>query len=38
MTHNDPDDRPPAIFGGKVTLHVGPDHPSHVLLPLVPMR
>ena len=38
MTHNDPDDRPPAIFGGKVTLHVGPDHPSHVLLPLIPMR
>lgn len=36
MTHNDPDDRPPAIFGGKVTLYVGPDHPLHVLLPLIP--
>jgi predicted acyl esterase len=36
MTHSDPDDRPPAIFGGRVTIYVGPDHPSHVLLPLIP--
>jgi hypothetical protein len=36
MTHNDPDNRPPAIFGGDVTVYVGPDHPSHVLLPLIP--
>jgi predicted acyl esterase len=34
--HNDPDDRPPAVFGGDVTLHVGPDCPAHVLLPVVP--
>jgi predicted acyl esterase len=36
MTHNDPDDRPPEIFGGTVTVHCGPDHPSHVLLPVIP--
>ena len=24
--------------GGKVTLHTGPDHPSHLLLPVVPER
>jgi predicted acyl esterase len=35
MTHNDPDDRPADIFGGSVTLHVGPDHPSHLLLPKI---
>ncbi|MGH9245237.1 MAG: CocE/NonD family hydrolase [Acidimicrobiales bacterium] len=38
MTHNDPDDRPADVFGGTVTLHVGPDHPSHVLLPIIPSR
>jgi predicted acyl esterase len=36
MTHNDPDDRPADIFGGTVTLHMGPDHPSHLLLPVIP--
>jgi predicted acyl esterase len=36
--HDDPRDRPAAIFGGDVTLHVGPDRPAHVLLPLVPSR
>jgi uncharacterized protein len=35
MTHNDPDQRPPDIFGGSVTVYVGPDHPSHLLLPKV---
>jgi len=34
--HNDPRDRPPAIFGKKVTLHCGPGQQSHILLPLVP--
>src|SRR2546422_6103001 len=33
--HNDPRDRPPAIFGKKVTLHYGPGQQSHILLPLV---
>jgi predicted acyl esterase len=34
--HNDLRDRPAALFGGKVTLHVGPQHPSYILLPIVP--
>jgi predicted acyl esterase len=38
MTHTDPDDRPVEIFGGEVKIHVGPDHPSHVLLPVIPPR
>jgi predicted acyl esterase len=36
MTHNDPDDRPADVFGGTVTLHMGPDQPSHLLLPVIP--
>jgi hypothetical protein len=36
MTHNDPDDRPADIFGGTVKVYVGPEHPSHVLLPVIP--
>ncbi len=34
--HNDPDDRPPEIFGGKVTLYAGESHPSYLLLPVIP--
>jgi len=34
--HNDPRDRPARIFGGKVTLHMGPKHPSYILLPIIP--
>jgi predicted acyl esterase len=36
--HDDPRDRPPAVFGGKVTLHVGPDRPAYVLMPVVPAK
>lgn len=36
--HDDPQDRPPSIFGGNVTLHAGAAHPSHLLLPVVPSR
>ncbi len=36
--HDDETDRPPAVFGGKVTLHVGPKRPAHVLLPVIPPR
>jgi predicted acyl esterase len=36
--HDDENDRPPAIFGGKVTLHVGPKRPAHVLLPVIPPK
>jgi predicted acyl esterase len=31
-------DRPVDVFGGKVTVHTGPEQPSHVLLPIVPGR
>jgi predicted acyl esterase len=36
--HDDPGDRPAKIFGGRVTVHTGPRHPSHLLLPVVPPR
>ena len=38
MTHADPDDRPASVFGGTVTLHTGPEHPSHLLLPVIPPK
>jgi predicted acyl esterase len=34
--HNDPRDRPVKIFGGKVTLHIDPDQPANVVLPIIP--
>ena len=36
--HDDPADRPPAIFGGDVTIHCGPRQASHLLLPIIPAR
>jgi uncharacterized protein len=36
LLHNDPKDRPPAVFGGDVTLHIGPDQQAYVLLPIIP--
>jgi uncharacterized protein len=36
--HNDPRDRPPSVFGGKVTLHIGPRYPSYILLPIIPAK
>jgi hypothetical protein len=36
MTHNDPDDRPKHIFGGKVTLHAGGGRESYLLAPIIP--
>jgi len=36
--HDDPRDRPKKIFGGKVTLHAGPDHPSYVMVPVIPPK
>jgi predicted acyl esterase len=30
--------RPVDVYGGKVTVHTGPDHPSHVLLPVIPAK
>ncbi|MBX6426917.1 MAG: CocE/NonD family hydrolase [Variibacter sp.] len=36
--HDDPDDRPPEIFGGVTTVHCGPDQASYVLLPIIPPK
>lgn len=36
MTHTDPDDRPPEVFDTRVTLHAGAEHPSSLLLPIIP--
>ena len=38
FTHDDPRDRPPAVFGGDVTLHAGPDRQAYVLLPVIPNK
>jgi predicted acyl esterase len=38
FVHDDETDRPPAVFGGQVTLHVGPTRPAHVLLPVIPQQ
>ena len=34
--HDDPRDRPADVYGGEVTIHMGPDRPSHLLLPIIP--
>jgi hypothetical protein len=26
------------VFGGRTTLHVGPDRPAYVLVPIVPAK
>ena len=36
--HDDPRDRPEAVFGGKVTLHCGGPHAASILLPVIPAR
>ena len=36
--HDLKEDRPTELFGGKVTLHTGPAHPSHVVLPVIPPK
>ena len=36
--HDHPTDRPKEIFGGHTTLHTGPKHRSHLLLPIIPKR
>jgi uncharacterized protein len=38
MTHADPDDRPAAVFGGKVTLYAGGGRDSYLLLPIIPPK
>jgi hypothetical protein len=34
--HDHGQDRPASVFGGDVTLHIGPDRPAHILLPIIP--
>ena len=34
--HDDPRDRPPELYGGRTTLHIGPDYENFVLLPIIP--
>jgi len=36
--HDDETDRPPAVFHNNVTVHVGPDQPGYVLLPVIPEK
>ncbi len=36
--HNDPDDRPQTIFGGKNTLYAGGKKGSFVLVPIIPKK
>ena len=36
--HDDPRDRPAAIFGGRTTLHAGPGRESCVLVPVIPPK
>jgi predicted acyl esterase len=36
--HDDPQDRPESIFGGKTTLHAGAGQPCYLLLPVVPTK
>jgi predicted acyl esterase len=34
--HDDPRDRPPAVYGGTTTIHVGNGRDNYVLLPVIP--
>ncbi len=34
--HDDPTDRLMELFGGRTTLHFGPQHATHLLLPVIP--
>jgi hypothetical protein len=36
--HDDPRDRPAAVFGGGNTLHSGPGRESYVLVPVIPPK
>jgi hypothetical protein len=38
FVHDDPTDRPPAVFGGNVTLHFGASRQGSVLLPVIPPK
>ena len=34
--HTHPEDRPKEVFGGQTTIHTGSEHPSYLLLPIIP--
>ena len=36
--HDDPRDRPVAIYGGKTTLHLGGGRENFLLLPIIPEK
>ncbi len=36
--HDDQRDRPPAIYGGKTTIHLGGDRENYLLLPIIPKK
>jgi predicted acyl esterase len=36
--HDEPSDRPPAVFDADVTIHCGQDRQSYVLLPIIPPK
>ncbi len=36
--HDDPRDRPVEIFGGETTIHIAPDQPAYLLLPVIPSK
>jgi uncharacterized protein len=38
FVHDDPTDRPPAVFGGEVTLHFGAHRRPRLLLPIIPAQ
>jgi len=36
--HDDPRNRPSGIFAGRTTLHLTPDRPAYLLLPIIPPK
>ena len=38
MTHADADNRPPALYDGRVTLHAGGGRDAYLLLPVIPPK
>jgi hypothetical protein len=36
--HDDPRDRPVAIYGGRTTIQLGGDRENFVLLPIIPQK
>jgi len=36
--HDDPRDRPPAVFGGETNVHLSSAQPAYILLPIIPQK